>query len=182
MLWQNVQLVSHVQFFATPWTAAHLASLSFAISQSLLKLISIELVMPSNHLILCCPLLLLPSVFPNIRVFSKESAFRIKWPKYWSFSFSVRLSNDYSGLISFRTYWLDLLAVQGTLKSLLQYHTLKASILWCSAFFMVQLSHLYVITGKTIALTIRTFVGKVMSLLFNMLSRFVIAFLPRSVF
>ena len=182
MLWQNVQLVSHVQFFATPWTAAHLASLSFAISQSLLKLMSIELVMPSNHLILCCPLLLLPSVFPNIRVFSKESAFRIKWPKYWSFSFSVRLSNDYSGLISFRTYWLDLLAVQGTLKSLLQYHTLKASILWCSAFFMVQLSHLYVITGKTIALTIRTFVGKVMSLLFNMLSRFVIAFLPRSVF
>ena len=160
MLWQNVQLVSHVQFFATPWTAAHLASLSFAISQSLLKLMSIELVMPSNHLILCCPLLLLPSVFPTIRDFSKESAFRIKWPKYWSFSFSVRLSNDYSGLISFRTYWLDLLAVQGTLKSLLQYHTLKASILWCSAFFMVQLSHLYMSTGKTIALTRWSFAAK----------------------
>ena len=182
MLWQNVQLVSHVWFFATLWTAAHLASLSLAISQSLLKLMSIELVMPSNHLILCCPLLLLPSIFPNIRVFSKGSAFRIKWPKYWSFSFSVRLSNDYSGLISFRTDWLDLFTVQGTLKSLLQYHTSKASILWCSAFFMVQLSHLCVITGKTIALTIWTFVGKVMSLLFNMLSRFVIAFLPRSVF
>ena len=135
--------------------------------------------MPPNHLILCCPLLL-PSIFPNIRVFSSESALHIWWPKDWSFSFSISPSNEYSGWISFRIDWLDLLAVQVTLKSLLQHHSSKASILWCSAFFMVQLSHLYMSTGKTIALTRRTFVGKVTSLLFNTLSRLVIAFLPRS--
>ena len=160
----------------TPWTAAYQASLFFTISQSLLKLMSFELVMPSNHLILCCPLLLLPSIFPNIRIFSDELVLHIRWPKYWSFRISP--SNDYSGLISFRTDWFDL-AVQGTLKSILQHHSSKASILQCSAFFMVQLSHLYMTTGKTIALT-SDFVSKVMSLLFNMLSRFVIAFLPRS--
>ena len=136
--------------------------------------------MPSNHLLLCCPLLLLPSMFPNIRVFSNESAFCIRLPKYWSFSFIISLSSDYSGLISFRVDWLDLLAVQGTLKSLVQHHSLKASILWCSAFFMVQLSHPYMTTGKAITLTLWTFVNKVMSLLLSMLSRFVIAFLPRS--
>ena len=136
--------------------------------------------MPSSHLILCRPLLLLPSIFPSIRVFSNESALHIRWPKYWSFSFSIGPSNQHPGLISFRMDWLDLLAVQGTLKSLLQHHSSKASILWRSAFFIVQLSHLYMITGKTIALTKQTFVGKVMSLLFNMLSRLVIAFLPRS--
>ena len=141
---------------------------------------SIELVMPSNHLILCRPLLLLPSIFPNIKVFSNESALRIRWPKYWSFSFSISPSNEYSGLISFRMGWLDLLAVQGTLKSLLQHHSSKASILQHSAFFTVQLSHPYMTTGKTVALTRQTFVGKVMSLLFNMLSRLVITFLPRS--
>ena len=141
---------------------------------------STESVMPSKYLILCCPLLLLPSVFPSIRVFSKGPALRIRWPKYWSFSFSISPSNEYSGLISFRMNWFDLLAVQGTLKNLLQHHSSKASILRRSAFFMVQLSHLYMTTGETIALTIRAFVGKVMSLLFNMLSRFVIAFLPRS--
>ena len=141
---------------------------------------SIELVMPSYHLILFCPLLLLPSVFLSIRVFSSESVFRIKGPKYWSCSFSISPSNEYSGLISFRMNWLDLLAVQGSLKSLLQHHSSEASILWRSAFFMVQLSHLYVTTGKTIALSRRTFVGKVMSLLFNVPSRLVIAFLPRS--
>ena len=135
--------------------------------------------MPSNHLILCHPLLL-PSIFPSIRVFSNESALRIRWPKYWSFSFNISLSNGHPGLISFRMDWLDLLAVQGTLKSLLQHHSSKALILWCSAFFIVQLSHLYMTTGKTIALTRWTFVGKVMSLLFNMLSRLVITFLPRS--
>ena len=140
----------------------------------------IELVMPSNHLILCHPLLLLPSIFPSIRVFSNESALHIRWPKYWSFSFNISPSNEYPGLISFRMDRLDLLAVQGTLKSLLQHHCSKASILLCSAFFIVQLSHPYMITGETIALTRRTFVGKVMSLLFNMLSRFVITFLPRS--
>ena len=143
------------------------------------KPMSIESVMPSNHLILCPPLLL-PSIFPSIRVFSNESALRIRWPKYWSFSFSISPSNEYSGLISFTMDCLDLLAVQGTLKSLLQHHSSKASILQCSAFFIVQLSHPYVTTGKTIVLTKRTFVDKVMSLLFNMLSRFVIAFLPRS--
>ena len=135
--------------------------------------------MPSNHLILCCPLLLLPLIFPSFRVFSKESVLQIRWLKYWSFSFSVSPSNEYSGLISFRIDWLDLLVVQGILKSLLQHHSSKASILWHSASFMVQLSHPYVTTGKTIALTRQTFVGKVMSLLFNMLSRLVIAFLPR---
>ena len=148
--------------------------------QSLLKLMSIESVMPCNHLILCHPLLLPPSIFPSIRVFSNQSVLHITWPKYWSFSFSNSPSNEYSGLISFRTDWFDLLSVQGTLKSLLQHHSSKGSILWCSAFFMVQLSHPYMTTGKTIALTRRTFVDKVISLLFNMLSRLVITFLPRS--
>ena len=141
---------------------------------------SIKLVMPSNHLTLCRPLLLLPSIFPSIRVFSDESVLCIRWPKYWSFSFSISPSNEYSGLISFRSDWFHLLAVQGTLNSLLQYHSSKASILQCSAFFIVQFSHLYMTTGKTIALTRQTFVGKVMSLLFNMLSRLVIAFLSRT--
>ena len=141
---------------------------------------SIESVMPSNHLILCCPLLLPPSIFPSIRVFSNESVLCIRWPKYWSFTFSISPTNEYSGLISFRMDWLDLLAVQGTLKSLLQYHSSKASILWRSAFFTVQLSHPYMTTGKTIALTRQTFVGIVMSLLFNMLSWLIISFLPRS--
>ena len=159
----------------TPWTSAHQISLSFTTSQSLLKLISIESVMPSNHLNLCHSLLLLPSIFPSNRVFSNESALHIRWPKYWSFIFSISPSNEYSGLISCRIDWFDL-AVQGTLKSLLQHHSSKASILWCSAFFIVQLSHPYMTTGKIIALTRRTFVGKVMSLLFNTLSRFVIAF------
>ena len=140
---------------------------------------SIESVMPSNHLILPGTLLLLPSIFPSIRVFSNESALHIRWPKYWSFSFNISFSNEYSGLISFRMDWLDLLAVQGTLKSLLQHHSLKASILWCSVFFMVQLSHPYMTIGKTIALTRRTLVSKVMSLLLNILSRLVITFLPR---
>ena len=155
-------------------------SLSITDSQSLLKLMSIELVVPSNHLILYRPLLLPPSIFPSIRVFSSESVLRIRWPKYWSFSFSISPLNEYSGLISFRTDWLDLFAVQGTLKSLLQHHSSKASILWCSAFFIVQLSHPYMTTGKTIALTKWTFVGKVMSLLSSMLSRLVITFLPRN--
>ena len=146
----------------------------------LLKLMSIELVMPSNHLILCRPLLLPPSIFLSIRIFSSESVLRIRWPKYWSFSFSISPSNEYSGPIAFRMDWLDLLAVQGTLKSLLQHHSSKAPILWCSAFFIFQLSHPYMTTGKTIALTGQTFVGKVMSLLLNMLSRLVIAFLLRS--
>ena len=141
---------------------------------------SIKLVMPSSHLILCCPLLLLPSIFPNIRVFSNESVLCSRWPNYWSFSFSISPSNEYSGLISFRMDWLNLLAVQGTLKSLLQHHSLKLSILLCSAFFIVQLSHPYMTTGKTTVLTRCTFVGKVMSLLFNMLFRLVIAFLPRN--
>ena len=158
-----------------PWTAARQASLSFTIFQSLLKVMSIELVMPSNHLILCCPFLLLLSIFPSIKVFSNALALHIRWPKYWSFSFSISPSNEYSGLISFRIDWLDLLAVQGTLKSLLQHHSSKASILQHSAFFVVQLSHPGMTTGNTIALTIRTFVGKVLSLLFNTLSRFVIA-------
>ena len=140
----------------------------------------IELVMPSNHFILCHPLLLLSSIFPSIRVFSNESVLRIRWPKYWSFSFNTHPSNEYSGLKTFRMDWLDLLAVQGTLKSLLQHHSSKASILWCSAFFRVQLSHPYMTTGKTIALTRQTFVGNVMSLCFNMLSRLFIAFIPRN--
>ena len=176
----SAQSLSHVQLFVTPRTAAHQASLSTTISQSLPKLMSIESVMPSNHLILCRPLLLLPSIFPSIRVFSNESAVCIRWPKYWNFSLILSPSNEYSGLISFRMDWLDLLAVQGNLKSLLQHHSSKASILRPSAFFKVQLSHAYMTTGKTIALTRRTFVGKVMSLLFNMLSRLVVAFLPRS--
>ena len=162
-----------------PWTAARQATLFTTNSQSLLKLMLIELAMPSNHLILCCPLLPL-SIFSSIRVLSNESALRIRWPKYWSFSFNMSLSNEHSGLISFRMDWLDLLAVQETLKSLLQYHSLKVSILQCSVFFIVQLLHPYMTTAKTIALTTWTFVGKVMSLLFNMLSRLVITFLPRS--
>ena len=166
-----VQSLSRVHLFATPWTAARQATLSFTISQSLLKLISIEFVMLSDHLILCHPLLLLPSIFPSIRVFF--NAFHIGWPKDWSFSFSISPSNEYSGLISFRIDWFDLFAVQGALKRLLQHHNLKTSILWHSAFIMVQLSHLYMTTGKIIALTKRTFVGKMISLLFNMLSRFV---------
>ena len=174
-----VQSLSRVQLFATPWTAARQASLSITNSWSLLKLMSIESVMPWNHLILRRSLLL-PSIFPSIRVFSNESALCIRWPKYWSLSFSIGPSNEYSELISFRINWFDLLAIQGTLKSLLQHHSLKASILWRSAFFMLQLSHPYMTTAKTTALTIWTFVGKVISLLFNMLSRFVIAFLPRS--
>ena len=161
-----------------PWTAAHQASLSFTISRSLLRLMSIESVMPPNHLILCCPLLLLPSIFPRIRIFSSELALCIRWPKYWNFSFSTSSSNDYSGLISFRMDWLDLLAVQEILKNL-QPHSSKASIFQFSAFFIVQLSHPYTTTGKSIALTRQTYVGKVMSLLFKMLSRLVITFLPR---
>ena len=176
---QSVESFNHVHLFVIPWTAAHQASLSITNSRSLLKLMSIESVMPSNHLILCHPLLLLPSILPSIRVFSNESVLCIRWPKYWSFSLSIRPSNEYSGLISFRMDRFDLLAVQGTLKSLLQHHSSKASILQHSAFFIVQLSHPYVTTGKTIALTRRTFVSKLMSLLFNMLSRLVIAFLPR---
>jgi len=173
---QFSSVTRHVRLFVTPRTAARHASLSITNSQSLLKLMSIEVVIPSNHLILCHPLLLPPSIFPSIRVFSNESALHIRWPKYWSFSFNISPSNEYSGLISFRMDWLDLLAVQGTLKSLLQHHSSKASILLCSAFFIVQLSHPYMTTGKTIALTRWTFVGKVISLLFNMLSRLVIAF------
>ena len=170
----------HVRPFATPPTAARQASLCITNSRSLLKLLSIELVMLSNHLILWHPLLLRPSFFPSIGVFSSESLLRIRWPEYCGFSFSISPSNEYSGVISFRMDWLDLLAVQRTLKSLLQHYSSKASILWCSAFFIVQLSHLYMTTGKTIALTTQTFVGKIISLLFNMLSRLVIAFLPRS--
>ena len=175
----TVQLLSPVRLFATPWTAACQASVSITNSRSLLKPISIESVMPSNHLILCRPLLL-PSIFPSIRVFANESALCVRWPKDWSFSFNISPSNEHSGLISFRMDWLDLLAVQGTLQSLLQHHSSKASILWLSAFCTVQPSHPYITTGKTIPLTRQTFVGKVMSLLLNMLSRFVITFLPRS--
>ena len=166
----SVQLLSHVRLFVTPWTTACQASLSITNSWSLLKLMSIELVMSSHYLILCRPLLLLPSIFPPIRDFSNESALRIRWPKYWSCSFNISPSNEYLGLISFRMDWFYLLAVQGTLKSLLQHHSSKASIPWCSASFIVQLSHPHMITGKTIALTRCTFAGKVMSLLFNMLS------------
>ena len=154
------------QLFVTPWTAAHQASLSIINSWSLLKLIFIESVMPSNHLILCRPLLLLPPIPPSIRFFSNESTLRMRWPKYWSFSFSINPSNEHSGLITFRMDWLDHLAGRGTLKSLFQHHSSKPSILRCSAFFIVQLSHPYMTTGKTIALTRRTFVGEVMSLLF----------------
>ena len=162
---QFSQSLSRVQPFVTPWTTAHQASLSITNSRSPPKPMSIESVMPSSHLILCHPLLLLPSIFPSIKVFTNESGLRVRWPKYWSFSFSINPSNEHPGLISFRMDWVDLLAVQGTLKSLLQHHSSKASILQRSAFFMVQLSHPYVTTGKTIALTRRTFVGKVMSLL-----------------
>ena len=176
----SVQLLSRVRFFVTPWTAARQASLSITNFRSPPKPISIESVMPSNHLILCHHLLLLPSIFPSIRVFLNESDLCIRWPKYWSFSFNISLSNEHPGLTFFRIDWLDLLTVQGTLKSLLQHHSSKASVLWCSAFFTVQISHPYMTTGKTIALTRWTFVGKVLCLLFNMLSRLVIIFLPRS--
>ena len=168
------------QTLCDPHGPQHAFTISITVSRSLLKLMSIELVVPSNHLILCYPLLFPASIFPSIRVFSNESVFRIRWPEYWGFSFSISPSNEYSGLISFRIDWYDLLAVQGTLESLLQYYSTKASILQHSAFFMVQLSHPYMTTGKTIALTRQTFVGKVMSLLFSMSSRLVIAFLPRS--
>ena len=172
--------LSRVRLFATPWTEARQASLSITNSRSLHKLKCIESVRPSNHFILCCPLLLLPSIFPSIRVFSNESVPHIRWSEYWSFSFSISPSNEHPGLICFRRDWLDLLTVQGTLKSLLQHHSSKASILQHSAFFIVQLSHPYMTTGKTITLTRWNFVGKVMSLLVNMLSRLVIAFLQRS--
>ena len=174
----SVQLLSYVRLFVTPWTVARQASLSITNSRSLLKLMSIQSVIPFNDLILCHPLLP-PSVFPSIRVFSSESFLHIRCPNYWSFSFSISPSNEYSGLISCRMDGLDLLAVQGTLKSLLQHHSSKASILWCSAFFMVQLSHPYMTSGKTIALTRWTFVDKVIYLLFNMLSRLVIIFFPK---
>ena len=169
-----------VWLLATPWTAAHQASLTITKSQSLLKLMSSELVMPSNHLILCHPFLVQPAIFPSIRVFSNESVRHIRWSEYWSFTFSISPFSEYSGLISFRMDWLDLLAVQGSLKSLLQHHSLKVSILQRSSFFIVQLLHPYMTPGKTIALTRQTFVGKVMSLLFNKLTRLVITFLPRS--
>ena len=175
-----VHSLSPVWLFATPWTAARQASLSITNSRSLPKLMFIESVIPSNQLVLCHPLLLLPSIFPSIRVFSSESALHIRWSKYWSFSFSINPSNEHPGLISFRMDWLDLLAVKGTLKSLLQHCSSKASILQCSAFFIVQLLHPFMITGKSIALIRWTFVGKVMSLFFNMPSRLVIAFVPRS--
>ena len=177
----SVQSLSCVWLFATTWTAARQASLSITNSQSLLKLMSIESVMPSNHPILCHPRLLQPSMFPSIRVFSNESALQITWPKYWSFSFNINPSKGHSALISLRMDWLGLLAVQGTLKSLLQHHSSKASVPQCSAFFTVQLSHPYMTAGKTVALTRWTFVGKVMSLLFNMLSKLVLFFQGASV-
>ena len=186
MIYQNslqfssVRSLSHIRLFATPWTAACQASLSITNSRSLLELMSIESRMSFNHLILCHAFLLLPSMLSSIRVFSNESLLHIRWPKDWSFSLSIIPSNEYSWLISFRIAWLDLLAVQGTLKSLLQHHSSNASILWHSAFFIVQISHSYMTTKKTVTLTRRTFVGKVMSLLLNMLSRLVITFLPRS--
>ena len=177
----SVQSLSHVRLFATPWIPAHQASLSITNSWSLLKLMSIKSVMPSTHLILCRPLLLQPAIPPSIRVFYNESTPHMRWPKYWSFSFSISPSNEHPGLISFRMDSLDLLAVQGTLKSLLQHHSSKASIFRHSAFFTVQLSHPYMTTGETTALNRRTFVGKVIiPLLFNMLFRLVITFLPRS--
>ena len=177
-VFRSVQLLSRVRLFVTPWTAAHQASLSITNYRSLLKLMPIESVMPSNHLILCHPLLRLPSIFPSIRVFSNESILHIRWPKYWSFS--ICPSNEYSGLISFRIDWFDFLAFQEILKSLLQHYTSEASILQHSAFFIVQLSHPYMTTGKTTALTRWTFFDKVMSLLFNMLSRLAITFLPKT--
>ena len=167
----SVQSLSRVRLFVTPWNRTCQASLSITNSRTWLKLLSIESVMPSNHLILCHPLLLLPSIFPSIRVFSNDLALRIRWPKYWSFSFNISPSDEHSGLISFMVDWLDLLAVQGIPKSLLQHHSSKASILQCSAFFIVQLSHPYMTTGKTIALTRQIIVDKVMFLLFNMLSK-----------
>ena len=162
----SVPLLSHVRHFVTPWTVAHQVSLSIANSRSLLKPMSIKSVMPSNHLILCCPLLLLLSIFPSIRVFSNESVLCIRRSEFWSFSFNISPSNEYSGLISFRIDWFDLFVVQGTLKSLLHHHSSKASILWHSAFFIIHLSHPYMTTGKTMDLTRWTFVGKVMSLAF----------------
>ena len=177
-IWTSVQSLSRVRLFASPWITAHQASLSITNCQSLPKPMLIESVMASSHLILCRPLLLLPPIPPNIRVFSNESALRMRWPKYWSFSFSISPSNEHPELISFKMDWLDLLAVQGTLKSLLQHHSSKASIIRHSAFLTVQLSHPSMTTGKTIALTRWTFVGKAMSLLFNMLSRLVVTFLP----
>ena len=176
----SVQSLSRVQLFATQWITAHQASLSITNSQSLPKPMSIESMMPSSHLILCHPLLLLPPIPPSIMVFSNELTLRMRWPKYWSFSFNISPSNDHPGLISFRMDWLDLLAVQGTLKSLLQHHSSKASVLRHSAFFTIQLSHPYMTAGKTIALTRQTFVGKIMFLLLNMVPRLVITFLPRS--
>ena len=176
----SVQSLSHVRLFATPWAAARQASLFITNPQSSPKPTSIGSMMPSSHLILCRPLLFLPPIPPSIRVFSSESTLHMRWPKYWSFSFTIIPSKEHPGLISFRMDWLDLFVVQGTLKSLLQHHSSKASILWHSAFFTVQLSHPYKTTGKTIALTRRTFVGKVMSLLLNMLFSLVITFLPRS--
>ena len=175
----SFQWLCRVWLFITPWTAACQASLSITNSQSPRKPMSIKWVMAPNHLILWHPLLLLPSIFPSIRNFSSELALHIRWPKYWSFSFNISPSNEHPGLISFMMDWLDLLAVQGTLKSLLQHHSSKASILWCSAFFIVQLSHPYMATGKTIALTRWTFVDKIISLLFNILSRLVITFFQR---
>ena len=176
----SVQSLSHVWLFATPWIAAHQASLSITNSRSSPKFMSIESVMPSSHLIFCRPLCFLPPIPPSIRVFSNESTLHMRWPKYWTFSFSISPSKEHPGLISFRMDWLDLLAVQGTLKNLLQHHNSNASILRRSAFFTVQLSHPYMTTGKTIALTRWTFVDKAMSLLLNMLSRLIITFLPRS--
>ena len=176
---QSVESLSCVRFFAIPWITASQASLFITNSRSPPKPMSIKSVIPSSLLILCHPLLLLPPILPIIRVFSNESTLCIRWPKYWSFSFNISPPNEHPGLISFRMDWLDLLVVQGTLKSLLQHHSSKASILWHSAFLTVQLSHPYMTTGKTIALTRRTFVGKVMSLLLNMPSRLVITFLPR---
>ena len=176
----SVQSLSCVRLFANTRTSACQPSLSITNSWSPHNPVSIELVMPSNNLILCLPLLLLPSIFLSIRVFSNESGLRIRWPKYWSFSFNISPSNEHPGMISFRMDWLDLLAIQGTLKSLLQHHSSKPLIFQRSTFFIVQLSHPYMTTGKNIALTRRTFVDKVMSLLFNMLSRLVITFLPRS--
>ena len=175
----SVQSLSRVWLFATPWIAACQSSLSITNSRSSPRLMCIESVMPSSHLILCRPLLLLPPIPPSIRVFSNESTLHMRWPKYWSFSFSIIPSKEHSGMISFRMDWLDLLAVQGT-QDLLQHHNSKTSILQCSAFFTVQLSHPYMTTGKTIALTRQSFVDKVMSLLLNMLSRLLITFLPRS--
>ena len=180
MWFSSVQSLNRVQLFVIPWIAECQASLSITNSQSSLKLMSIESVMPSSHLTLCRPLLLLPPIPPSIKIFSNESIIHTRWPQYWSFSFSISPFNERPGLISFWMDWLDILAVQGTLKSLLQCHSSKASIFWHSAFLTVQLSHPYMTTGKTIALTRRIFVGKVMSLLFSMLSRLVITSLPRS--